>query len=399
MQKYIIIRILQIKSRQNFSVICLLITLKSPNNHKKPLGRFNRLALWLNYFAAIALLLSVLSKYISPATFWPLAFLGIGFPVLLGLNFLFVVFWGAQMRAWAMLSGAVILFSANNIFGNFQFQFSERTPSNKDIKIMDYNCMLFDLYNWSHNKHSRKIIFNMLQEEAPDILCLQEFYNSEKPTDFHNADTLVSFLETKNIHTEYTTTLRTTDHWGIATLTKFPIVRKGKIVFETTSNNICIYTDVLINKDTMRIYNMHLASISFGKKEYKFIEAINKNEYKDSSMIKSKSIIKRLRDGFLKRAQQSEMVAAHIKTCKYKIILCGDFNDTPSSFAYNTLSKDLKDAFRESGNGIGKTYHGSLPFLRIDYILHSKDFESYNYKRYPESLTDHYPISCYLRVK
>lgn len=339
-----------------------------------------------------------MAKYISPATFWPLAFFGIAFPVLFALNLIFLIYWAVQIRGWALVSGAVLLFSANTVFGNLQYHFSEKAPNNNDIKIMDYNCMLFDLYNWSHNKHSRKIIFNMLQEEAPDILCLQEFYTSEQPNSFNNADTLVSFLKTKNIHTEYTTTLRDYDHWGIATLTKFPIVRKGKIVFETSSNNICIYTDVLINKDTVRIYNMHLASISLGKKEYLFIDNLNKNEYKDSGMAKSKSIVKRLRYGFLNRATQAEMVAAHIKTCKYKIILCGDFNDTPSSFAYNILSKNLKDAFRESGSGIGKTYHGSLPFLRIDYILHDKTFESDNYKRYPESLTDHYPISCYLHV-
>ena len=384
--------------RSNFCRYLALITLKSPEKHKRSLGKFNRFMLWLNYFAAIALFLSVIAKYISPATFWPLAFLGISFPAALALNIAFLIYWGAQMRWWALVSGAVILFSANNIMGNLQYHFSEKTPNNNDIKVMDYNCMLFDLYNWSHNKHSRKIIFNMLQEESPDILCLQEFYTSEQPHDFHNADTLVSFLKTKNIHAEYTTTLREFDHWGIATLTKFPIVRKGKIIFETTSNNICIYTDVLINNDTVRIYNMHLASISFGKKEYKFIDNLNKNEYKDSNLLQSKSIVKRLREGFLKRAQQAETVAQHMKDCKYKIILCGDFNDTPSSFAYNILRSNLKDAFRESGNGIGKTYHGSLPFLRIDYILHSKDFESYNYKRYPESLTDHYPISCYLHL-
>ena len=354
--------------------------------------------LWLNYFVALALFLSVLAKYISPKTFWPLAFFGISFPVLLLLNFVFIIFWGMQMRWWALVSSIVVLLSVNNVLGNLQFHISEKTTNNNDIKVMDYNCMLFDLYNWSHNKQSRKIIFNMLQEESPDILCLQEFYTSEQPKDFHNADTLVSFLKTKNIHAEYTTTLREFDHWGVATLTKYPIVRKGKIVFETRSNNICIYTDVLINTDTVRIYNLHLASISFGKKEYKFIDDLNNNEYKDSNLVKSKSIVKRLRDGFLKRAEQADMVAQHMATCKYKIILCGDFNDTPSSFAYYTLSKNLNDAFKKSGSGIGKSYHGSLPFLRIDYILYSSDFKSYNYKRYPESLTDHYPISCYLHL-
>ena len=259
--------------------------------------------------------------------------------------------------------------------------------------------MLFDLYNWSHNRQSRKIIFEMFKNETPDILCLQEYYTSENPKSYNNADTLVSFLKTKNMHAEYTTTLRETDHWGILTLTKYPIVKKGKIVFDTKSNNICIYTDVLINTDTVRIYNTHLASISFGKKEYKFIDDLNNNEYNNTGLVESKNIIKRLKNGFLKRTEEAEMIAAHMNTCKYKIILCGDFNDTPSSFAYHLLSQNLNDAFKEAGNGIGKTYHGNLPLLRIDYILHSSDMECINYTRIPESLTDHYPIYCYLRLK
>jgi len=354
--------------------------------------------LWLNYGVAMALLLSILAAYISPRTFWPIAFFGISYPALFVANLLFVIYWGMQMRVWALLSGILILSSANNFLGNVQFHFSKRTPDKTDIKIMNYNCMLFDLYNWSHNKHSRGLIFSMLQEESPDILCLQEFYTSEEKSDYHNADTLQQFLKAKNMHAEYTITLRDSDHWGVATFTKFPIVRKGKISFDTHSNNICIYTDMLIGGDTVRVYNVHLASISFGKKEYKFIDNISKNEISDPDLDRSKSILKRLKNGFLVRAGQAELVAAHMASCKYKMILCGDFNDTPSSYAYRTLAKNLKDAFRRSGSGIGKTYHGALPFLRIDYILHDKNFDSYNYTRVPESLTDHYAISAYLAL-
>ena len=152
--------------------------------------------------------------------------------------------------------------------------------------------------------------------------------------------------------------------------------------------------DAQMNRPAVWNYETGVILFAFEK----LAQATGKNEYKDSNLVESKSIVKRLRDGFLKRAGQSEMVAAHMKTCPYKIILCGDFNDTPSSFAYHTLSTNLNDAFKKAGNGIGKTYHGSLPFLRIDYILYSTDFDCYNYKRYPESLTDHYPISCYLHL-
>lgn len=362
----------------------------------RPLGKFNRFMLWLNYFAAVVQLLSILAAYISPRTFWPMAFFGISFPVIFLLNLAFVIYWGTQMRWWALLSGVMLIASANNLLGNLQFHFTERTPDKKDIKVMDYNCMLFDLYNWSHNRQSRHLIFNMLQEEDPDILCLQEFYTSEEAGDYNNADTLQQLLRAKNLHVAFTTTLRKHDHWGIATFTRYPIVRKGKIEFETKSNNICIYTDVLYGSDTLRIYNLHLASISFGKKEYKFIDDISKNEINDPDLDRSKSIVKRLKRGFLERARQVELIAAQMANCRYKMILCGDFNDTPSSFAYHSLSKGLKDAFRQSGAGIGKTYHGSLPFLRIDYILHDPSFSSYNYKRIKESFTDHYPVSCYL---
>lgn len=342
-------------------------------------------------------MLSIVAGYISPRTFWPIAFFGISFPLLFLLNLAFVIYWGMQVRAWALMSAVMMLASVNNLLGNLQFDFSDKTPAQHAIKVLNYNCMLFDLYNWSENLESRKKIFEMLQEESPDILCLQEFYTSEEKGDYNNADTLKKFLKARNMHAEYTITMRDHDHWGVATFTRFPIVRKGKITFNTTSNNICIYTDVLMGSDTVRIYNIHLASINFSKKEYKFIDNLG-NQINPPGIDQSRNIVRRLKKGFIERAIQAELVAAHMASCHYPIILCGDFNDTPSSFAYHTLSSNLADAFRESGSGIGKTYHGTLPFLRIDYILHDKRFASYNYRRYPVSLTDHYPVTCYLQL-
>ena len=166
----------------------------------RPLGKFNRFMLWLNYLAAVALLLSILAAYINPRTFWPIAFFGLSYPALFAVNFLFVIYWGMQMRAWALLSGLLLISSTNNFLGNAQFHFSESAPGKTDIKVMNYNCMLFDLYNWSKNKQSRSLIFNMLHEQSPDILCLQEFYTSEEANDYHNADTLQQFLKAKNMH-------------------------------------------------------------------------------------------------------------------------------------------------------------------------------------------------------
>ena len=256
--------------------------------------------------------------------------------------------------------------------------------------------MLFDLYNWSNNRESRSKILTELSEINPDILCLQEFYTSEQKGDYNNIDTVKQILKTAYFHSEYTTTLRKYDHWGIATFSKYPIINQGKIIFNTKSNNICIYSDIVINKDTLRIYNVHLQSVSFSKGDNKFLDdVISEQKDAEDEVQNSKSILRRLKRAFLKRTKQVDMIVLHMKTCNYKIIICGDFNETAASYSYQKLSKNLNDAFIEKGFGFGRTYAGKWPQFRIDYILHDKTLHCSNYKRSEETYTDHYPITAY----
>ena len=345
----------------------------------------------------VCLLASIASKYISPEYFWILAFFGLAFPIFLLVNIVFVIYWFAQFRIQASFSLIAILLGAKTCLGFLQIDFKSESVSNNDIKIMSYNSMLFDLYNWKKNNESRNIILTSLAEENPDILCLQEFYTSEEKGDFNNIDTVTGLLNAKNHHVEYTTTLRGNDHWGVATFTKYPIIKKGKIEFNTSANNICIYTDVIIKTDTIRLYNMHLQSIRFSKADYKFIDQV-KNDTTDTKdeLEKSKNILRRLKRAFVKRVVQADVINTHISNCRYKIIVCGDFNDTPASYVYNTIRGNLKDAFIESGSGFEQTYAGKFPRFRIDYILHSQEFKSKNYHHLTETLTDHYPIVSYV---
>lgn len=259
--------------------------------------------------------------------------------------------------------------------------------------------MLFDLYNWSKNKDTRNKILTSLFEINPDILCLQEFYNSDEENDFHNIDTITRLFNLSNYHVEYTATRRGLDHWGIVTFSKYPIINRGKIIFNTRSNNICIYTDLIIGQDTVRVYNLHLASIRFSKTDYKFIEEIQNDEDAKDEMENSKNILRRLKRAFVKRAGQAEKVIASLHGCRYKIILCGDFNDTPGSYSYHLFDKELNDAFVEKGNGLGVTYAGKFPHFRIDYIFHSKNMKCNSFERCDETYTDHYPITSYLNLK
>ena len=368
-----------------------------PRSGKK-LGWFNRLAMILNIIFVAAILLSYFSRVVSPEKNWYMAFFGLGYPVLFLINLLFVVYWLLQMRMQFLFSLIALLIGYKSFFSYVQWgnqaNVSSAAPS---TKVMTYNCMLFDLYNWSNNANSRKMIFDLLSKEKPDILCLQEFYSSENPNSFNNINDLVRVLNLPYHHHAYTTTLRQTDHWGIITLSKYPIINTGIIKFQTKTNNCCIYTDMLVGNDTVRVYNLHLQSIQFEKDDYKYVADVieNKNE---EDIRHSRSILKRLKRGFVKRAKQAQMVASSINSCNYKIIVCGDFNDTPTSYAYHEVRGDLLDAFVERGSGLEKTYNGAFPAFRIDNIFHSEQIKTLSYKRVKSSITDHFPVTATLRI-
>ncbi len=361
---------------------------------ERKLSIFNKIILWLHYFVIVSLLIAVVAKYISPLIFWLPAFFGLAFPFLFLLNFIFIIFWLIQFKRTIIFGLIAFVISVFTAYRYVQFSVVDLKNKSKTIKVTSYNCMLFDLYDWKKNTASRNKILNSLTEINPDILCLQEFYTSEEKGDFNNIDTVKHLLHTPYYHAEFTVTMRNFDHWGVATFSKYPIINKGKLMFNTKSNNICIYTDVIINKDTIRIYNIHLQSISFSKADTKFLDDVVSNKDAQEEIENSKNILRRLKRGFTKRTRQVDMIALHIKNCKYKIIICGDFNDTAASYSYQTLSKNLNDAFIEKGLGFGRTYAGKWPQFRIDYILHSNTLICKSYQRYSETFTDHFPITA-----
>ena len=149
-----------------------------------------------------------------------------------------------------------------------------------------------------------------------------------------------------------------------------------------------------MNKDTIRVYNLHLQSISFSKKDNDFLNDIKQGNESEEDLEKSKNILRRLKRAFVKRAKQVESIKIHMNSCPYKIVLCGDFNDTPASYTYHELCKTLNDAFVDKGNGLGKTYAGPWPQFRIDYIMFDKRLNCNKFERAEDTYTDHYPISA-----
>ncbi|MFA5328875.1 MAG: endonuclease/exonuclease/phosphatase family protein [Prolixibacteraceae bacterium] len=338
--------------------------------------------LLLNLIAVIALGISSASVFLSPEKIWYAALLGMAYPYLLVINLVFIVLWPFIRPKYTLISLIVILAGYNHLQNYVQF--SGQKTQEKGVKIISYNVKYFMGSSDVPSKENADKIMNYLRQNNADIICLQEVrLNKRQIFDISNIN-LPQINHLQLAHTSYA--------GGQLTMTRFPILNMGEIRFKN-SGNIIIFTDVLINPDTVRIYNCHLQSYRLRPNEINSIDSI---EFENNPKTKAKLKIlgSKFKSAIIKRAEQAATLREHLNQCRYPVIVCGDFNDTPVSYTYRTVRGDLKDSFAESGKGTANTYNGKLPSFRIDYILYSQKFSSYNFEVSNFNCSDHYPISC-----
>lgn len=358
---------------------------------------FKWIMLLLNIFAIGLLLLAYLSYHIKPSSLPYIAFAGLAYPFILLLNAAFVVFWGLTRYRYALIPLLFILAGWNHIGRLIQIG-GDKTGDEKtgQIKVLSYNIQNFLKINTSTTKYvtdfqNEENIIGFLKDENADIVCIQEMLN-DRTSNKEFTENIANTLNCKNYHyvNYFSKNMQKLD--AIATFTRFPVINRGELDYDEKS--IGIFTDLIIHNDTVRVYNLHLASIHFKQEDYEFWLDIANNQEQEKLKAGTRQIMSKIQVAFIKRSGQSELVAKHIEHAPYRVIICGDFNDTPSSFAYNVLSEAKKDAFVESGSGLGITYAGKyFPSFRIDYILHDEAYRSSGFQRHKIPYSDHYPIS------
>lgn len=355
----------------------------------------------LNIIVIVLLLISYSASYINPVTSSILALAGLMYPIILAINLAFVLFWLFNKKRFSILSLIVILAGWNHLGRLIQFNSEKDIPAGSQaIKVLSYNIQNFIKTNVTNTKYISNFdnqlkITNFIKKQDADIVCLQEvLYDREGYKQF--ASNLSEDINCNNYYLE--NYFQQSDEEildAIAIFTKYPIINDGSIVYE--KKTIGIFTDILIQSDTIRIYNLHLASIRFKKEDYEFMSDITtkqeQEEFKESSI----KVISKIKAAFVKRGNQVSVLKTHIRQSPFPLIICGDFNDTPSSYVYRNICKNLNDAFVESGKAFANTFAGkSFPSLRIDYILYDNSFHSLGFKRHKINLSDHFPISSIL---
>lgn len=333
----------------------------------KNLNVINKIIFLINSVVAVFLLLSYGLAYVPPTSYALISTLSLTVPLLIVLNILFAVYWLVKLKKQVILSLLVLVLGYNHVLSFYKFSSESTLKSEDTFSIMSYNVRLFNVYNWIDDKTIPTKIQEFVLEESPNILCFQE-YDSTTDLDFKSYPFKHQTNPAKNKS-------------ELAILSAYKIVNSGYIDFPNSANS-AIYTDVLIKSDTLRVYNVHLQSSGIDANMN--VETLNSEQ--------SNKLLKRLEITFKAQQFQAELVAAHVAKSPYKVLLCGDFNNTAYSYAYRILKGDLLDAFEISGTGFGRTFDYKYFPVRIDFILADKSFTTGTFQNYTVPYSDHFPI-------
>lgn len=366
---------------------------------------------------ALLLLISGQAPLVSPGTSTTIALLGLGFPILFLLNFLLIFYWVFQLKWRTLIPVAVLLLNLgqaslyvqlNNgpsieTVQNEEFSGldSVKTTNISTLKVITYNAGLFGYFQDDWNLDS---VISVLERQKADVICLQEVYSKLGS---------MAALETEmsvrlNLPYSQYHLLNRNRPYGMLILSKYPIKKWEPIRFQGKTGNTAMWVDIQLKRDDeasgkvrkrlIRIYNLHLQSFRFGKKDYQYIEKQGQQDDGELDISGSMGILERLRKGYEKRSEQVGLIKDKFIGLEHAKIVCGDLNDVPVSYSYRELSKGMKDAFVEAGWGLETTYKGKFPSFRIDYIFCDGGLDVLEYESFSDVPSDHKMVTSVLRI-
>lgn len=348
----------------------------------KFLKRLSRL-FWI--LLTVILLLSAYSPILASISITISSVLGLAFPYLLFLIFGFSIFSILMGFRWAWLPiiCCILIFpKVNTVFAIGTSAFTQQ----QGVKIVNYNVLNFRVYyNQKERKQARSEMLSQLADQNADIYCFQEFY-TQNSGDWDN----IAYCKDR-LNTPYYTFAKFhtsgNQSWGLAIFSKHPISEISEQKFDQSLLNGYQLATVNINGTDVDVLNVHFQSFSFREEDVESVEVemLQKTEGKSAL-----GPLAKLMGGYLEREKQLELIRPLLDTTR--MIITGDFNSPPISTTYEAFS-DFQDAHSTAGFGIGSTYNGRIPLLRIDYCFFSPDFEvtSCIVDRSMD-ISDHFPV-------
>lgn len=358
------------------------------NTTKKIIYRF---CFGANAATIFFLWLSAASPYVSPSNFSYAEIAGLLFPFMITINGAFLLFWTffKWRTVWLPITG--YLFCIGSIRTYFPINIPSAPPEGS-MKILSYNIMGFA--NLSDSGTIYSYAARYIKESKADIVCIQEGMTAGEQY-------YKDFVEPELKEYPYKIKIPIANNQNaLGCYSRYPILKSERIDYESISNgSIAFWID--IKGDTTIVVNNHLESNKLSQEDRKKYKQLVKTPEEAPVKSNIKLLSSKVKDASRTRAYQADSVASYImKHKKYTMIVCGDFNDSPISYARRTICNGLTDAYRASGNGPGRSFNKDGIYVRIDHMFCSKNLEPYGatVDFYPQG-SDHYPIFCFFKKK
>lgn len=347
----------------------------------------------LTVVVAMTMILTYLVPCVHPARVWFFPVLGLVAPAVYVASLVLALYWIIRwrlLRAGFMLLLVIAGLFEVSLFWRPEFRRSYDGGYNErgTFKLMTYNVRNF--FGEDGNSSVCDVL-QLIREQNPDIVCLQEF-NAR----LAGGSEQFALLDGTYQRAGFGLTQRSDSLHAIpmVILSKFRIVRSGVVLNPSTA----VWADVAIGGDTVRIFNNHLRSTAINASDDDYIT--NRRFLSDTAReVKIRSIMDRFRENSVLRAAQVDSIAQTVAASRGRRIVCGDFNDTPMSYVYRTMADGLNDAFSECGSGYSHTFRGFFNTLRIDYVLSSDGFETLSYEVPQVDYSDHLPVVVRLKKR
>ncbi|WP_309345757.1 endonuclease/exonuclease/phosphatase family protein [Phocaeicola sp.] len=332
-----------------------------------------------NVGVGIGFLCCAYSPSMSPVAHPILSCAGLFFPFLLLSVLVFIPIWFFYCRKYVWVPLIFLVAGGGAILTYTPFRSAEETAEGEVLKFLTYNVMGMqgDTEDESHP------IQTYIQQSDADVVCLQEFHwDNEKIKKEFPMYPYVRSLEVGNGN-------------KMGCLSRFPILSVEPVVYKSVTNGSFILR-LKMESDTLVVVCNHLESNKLDAHDKEVYEGLLKSPEEQNVKADGKYLLRKLADAAVIRAPQADSVAQAIsrQSSKY-LMVCGDFNDSPISYAHHTIGRGLTDAYREAGWGPGFSYNRNFLYFRIDHMFVNKGFRVLKCRVDNSiSASDHYPLWC-----
>ena len=342
-------------------------------------------------FSVVFLTFCSLSVYINPESCQYVTFFCLLFPLWLALSLMLTLITLFFNRRLALILFVAICCNFPSIrnYCPLNFPVSTDDSNGQTLKVMSYNVQGFGLED--KGEKSLDAFRAFLDTCDADIVSFQEG-SFKKIVDSclitPSKKNYPFFMKNKGVYW----------HSWVGMFSKYPILSYETI--DTTGNNICCAFKVeLAHGDTLIVVNAHMPSLKLSADERLLLKDAVDVVHEDNNEAGVSSLISSVCAAGKLRSYQVENICNYLQLHKGEnIILTGDFNDTPVSYAHQRISDYLQDCFKAVGNGVGRTFNKDALYVRIDNIFTSEWWKPITIEvRNDVHLSDHYPIVCTLK--